>query len=141
MPGRNALLPVAIVAACLTVGCAQQKEVEVVRPVKTVVVSGGYAPAVRTFPGKVEASRSVDLAFQVPGLLVVEPGKEGQRVAKGQVIAQLRQEEFQARLVAAQSQLHQASASLTGLQAGERSEEQLRRESQLRAAQARVGNA
>src|SRR5262249_33704522 len=65
---------------------------------------------------------------------------EGERVAKGQVIAQLRQEEFQAHVQAAQSQLDQARAALSALKAGERSEEQLRREAQLRAAEAKVEN-
>jgi RND family efflux transporter MFP subunit len=96
---------------------------------------------VRAFPGKVEASKSVELAFQVPGLLIKEPGKEGQRVTRDQIIAQLRQEEFQARLTAAESQLAQGQAALSALKAGERSEEQMRRESQLRAAQVKVENA
>ena len=41
----------------------------------------------RRFPGTVEASRRVELAFQVSGLLVKLPVKEGQKVAKGEVIA------------------------------------------------------
>jgi multidrug efflux pump subunit AcrA (membrane-fusion protein) len=40
----------------------------------------------------------VDLAFQVSGVLVSLPFREGKRVAKGRVIAELRQDEFQARL-------------------------------------------
>ena len=129
-------------AICLAVGCSSQKskETEQVRPVKTMVVSAGNKPNVRTFPGKVEAAKSVDLAFQIPGVLIKEPGREGERVAKGQVIAQLRQEEFQARVKATQGQVDQARATLSGLKAGERSEEQLKREAQLRAAEAKVEN-
>lgn len=81
-----------------------------------MIVGAGNKPQVRSFPGKVEAAKGVDLA-------------------------QLRQDEFQARLTAAQSQLQQAQAALSALKAGERSEEQLRRESQLRAAEAKVQNA
>jgi multidrug efflux pump subunit AcrA (membrane-fusion protein) len=77
-----------------------------------MVVTAGGESHVRTFPGKVEASKRVELAFQVPGLLVKLPVKEGQRVAKGDVIAQLRQDEFQARLKAVQGQLDQARAAL-----------------------------
>jgi membrane fusion protein, multidrug efflux system len=137
------LLLLVVSAICLTVGCSSQKstETEQVRPVKTVVVEAGNKPNVRSFPGKVEAAKSVELAFQVPGLLVKEPGKEGERVAKGQVIAQLRQDEFQAHVQAAQGQLDQARAKLSALKSGERSEEQLRRESQLRAAEAKLENA
>jgi RND family efflux transporter MFP subunit len=105
-----------------------------------VVVAGGE-PHLRSFPGKVEASKQVELAFQVPGRLDKLPVKEGQSVAKGEVIAQLRQDEFQARLKALQGQLDQARAALAALRAGERPEERLRRESQVRAAEAKLANA
>jgi RND family efflux transporter MFP subunit len=98
-------------------------------------------PDVRSFPGKVDASRRVDLAFQVPGVLINLPVKEGQNVAKGAIIAQLRPDEFRARLETAQGQLDQAQASLGALRLGERPEEQLRRETQERAAAARLANA
>jgi len=114
---------------------------DVVRPVKTMVVAAGEEPHVRTFPGKVQAARKAELAFQVSGLLTNLPVKEGQRVATGEVIAQLRQDEFQARLRALQGQLDQARAALRALQAGERPEERLRRESQVRATEARLSNA
>jgi RND family efflux transporter MFP subunit len=143
MPEAKALLrlPLVVSSLCLAIGCGSTPETEPARPVKTVVVGAGNKPQVRSFPGKVEASKSVELAFQVPGLLIKEPGKEGQKVTKDQVIAQLRQEEFQARVTTAESQLAQAQAALSALKAGERSEEQMRRESNLRAAQAKVGNA
>jgi RND family efflux transporter MFP subunit len=127
---------------CLAAACSGQHSTdEGPRPVKTLVVVPLDEPDVRSFPGKVEASKSVDLAFQVPGLLVKFQGKEGDRVARGQVIAQLRQDEFRARLKTAQGQLDQARAALDALRSGERSEEQLRREAQLRAAEAKLANA
>jgi RND family efflux transporter MFP subunit len=127
----------------LAAGCSGQDSApsDVARPVKTIVVAAGGEPHTRTFPGKVEASKRVELAFQVPGLLVKLPVKEGQSVAKGEVIAQLRQDEFQARLKALQGQLDQARAALTALRSGERPEERMRRESQVRAAEARLANA
>jgi RND family efflux transporter MFP subunit len=144
MSGVNALLRLLLIlsAVCLAVGCSsgKPKGTEQVRPVKTMVVMAGNKPNVRSFPGKVEAAKSVSLAFQVPGLLIKEPGKEGERVANGDVIAQLRQDEYQAHVKAAQGQLDQARANLTALKAGERSEEQLRREAQLRASEAKVEN-
>ena len=105
-----------------------------------VVAAGGETHA-RSFPGKVEASKKVELAFQVPGLLVKLPVKEGQRVAKGEVIAQLRQDEFQARLKTLQGELDQARAVLQALRSGERPEEQLRLGAQVRAAEAKLANA
>jgi RND family efflux transporter MFP subunit len=106
-----------------------------------MVVVAGDETHVRSFPGRVEGSKSVELAFQVPGLLVSLPVREGQSVVKNEMIAQLRQEEFQARLQAGQGQLDQARAVLNALRQGERPEERLRRETQVRAAEARLANA
>ena len=106
-----------------------------------MVVSAGGESYQRFFPGKVAAAKSVELTFQVPGLVVKLPVREGQKVARGQVIGQLRQSEFQARREAAQGQFDQARAVLDGLRLGERPEEQLRRETQLRAAEAKLANA
>src|ERR1700733_5608183 len=93
-------LPVALSIVCLILGCSSDHSTatEEARPVKTMVVAAGDRPTVRSFPGRVEASKMVDLAFQVPGLLAKIPVKEGERVSKGALIAQLRQDEFQARL-------------------------------------------
>ena len=123
-----------------TIGCggSDPPREQPARPVKTMVVAAGDETHTRSFPGKVEASRKAELAFQVSGLLEKLPVKEGQRVAKGEVIAELRLEEFQARLKALQSQLDQARAALRGLQAGERPEQQRRLEAQVRAARARL---
>src|SRR5262245_13481364 len=131
--GRRGLargVPVALSIVLLAAGCSPQASTrsDAARPVKTMVVAAGGELHVRSFPGKVEASKRVELAFQVPGLLVKLPVKEGQRVAKGEVIAQLRKDEFQARLKALQGQLDKARAALRALQAGERPEQRLRLE-------------
>ncbi len=98
-------------------GCSHPVESDstVVRPVKTMVVTAGGELRERSFPGKVEASRRVELAFQVPGLIVNLPVKEGQRVAEGELIAQLREDEFKARLTSLQGQLDQSRAALDGV--------------------------
>jgi len=57
------------------------------------------------------------------------------------VIGQLRQTEFQVRVDTIQAQVDQAKAGLTALQQGERPEERLNRESQVRTAQARLAKA
>ncbi len=132
-----------IVLAC---GCSPRapsptQTTEVVRPVKTMVVSTGAESSVRSFPGRVEASNKVELAFQVSGLLVNLPVREGQKVTKNEVIAQLRPDEFQARLRALQGQLDRARADLQALRSGVRPEERLRLEAQVRAAEAQLVNA
>jgi RND family efflux transporter MFP subunit len=127
----------------LTLGCSPEtpSDEEFRRPVKTMVVTAGNELRVRSFPGKVEASRRVELAFQVPGLLVEFPVKEGQQIAQGELIGRLRQDEFQARLATLQGRLDQARATLRSQLAGERPEERLRREALVRAAEATLANA
>lgn len=112
-----------------------------VRPVKTLVVAAGDDARVRVFPGKVEASKQVELTFQVPGLLVSLPVREGQNVVQNDVVAQLRQEDFQARLAALQGQLDRARADLQASLAGVRPEERQRLEAQVRSAEASLVNA
>src|SRR5260370_25290189 len=140
---RALRLLVALSIICLITACSRQNQTrsEAARPVKTMVVASGNQPLVRTFPGKVEASKSVQLAFQVPGLLVKLPVKEGQKVAKGEMIAQLRQDEFQARLKSVQGQVDQARAMLSALQLGERPEERVRREGRVKGAEGRHAHA
>ena len=59
------------------------------RPVKVFVVEGSEVDAVRSFPGKVDASQRAELAFRVGGQLQELPVKEGDLVKKGQVLARL----------------------------------------------------
>ncbi|MGA0848825.1 MAG: efflux RND transporter periplasmic adaptor subunit [Chthoniobacterales bacterium] len=140
---RHILFRGAIVAALLLAACSRPTEptTELVRPVRTLVVAGGEDTGSRTFPGRVDASKQVELTFQVPGLLIDLPVREGQRVAQGDLVARLRPDEFQARLDALQGQLARARADLQALQAGARPEEQLRLEAQLRSADATLANA
>ena len=106
--------PAALSIVCLVVGCSSGPSTapEEPRPVKTMVVAAGDTPTVRSSPGRVEASKMVDLAFQVSGVRVKLPFREGERASRGAVIAQLRQDEFQARLQTVQASLDQARAQL-----------------------------
>lgn len=141
--GQIGIVAVAMSLLALIAGCSKEAPTvaPVERPVKTMVVVDGGELRTRTFPGRVEASKKVELAFQVPGLLIKLPVKEGQRLAKGDVIAQLRPGEFEARLKALRGQLDQASAVLTAKLAGQRPEEILRLEAAIRAAEARLTRA
>jgi RND family efflux transporter MFP subunit len=138
--------PIALSIVVLVSGCSQKAHTptearDVVRPVRTMVVSTGAESHERAFSGRVEAANKVELAFQVSGLLVSLPVREGQRVTKNEVIAQLRPDEFQARLRALQGQLDRARADLQALRSGVRPEERLRLEAEMRAAEARLVNA
>ena len=101
----------------LAFGCDRYEptSAEVVRPVKTIIVTEGEQNRIRTFPGTVEAARRVELAFRVSGLLAELPVKEGQEVAKGDLIAQLRQDEFSARLADAARRTRSGESFATGV--------------------------
>ena len=143
---RNTLgrcLAASLICVLAGSGCSRKAPpaAEAVRPVKTTVVTLGGDSRTRTFPGRVEASKQVELTFQVAGLIVDLPVREGQKVAKGDVIAQLRQDDFKARLAALQGQLDRSRADLQSLLGGVRPEERLRLEAQLRSAEATLANA
>lgn len=59
------------------------------RPVKIFRVEGGEVDAVRSFPGRVDASQRAELAFRVSGKLQEVLVKEGDLVEEGQVLARL----------------------------------------------------
>ena len=106
-------LSIPLYIVCLIAGCSSpQVPLGEVRPVKTIVVTAADRPLVRSFPGIVQASKMADLGFQIPGVLVSLPFREGERVSKGKVIAQLRNDEFQARVQTMQASLDQARAGL-----------------------------
>ncbi len=136
------LLFLAAIGVLVAAGCEQPEPIRVdrPRPVKTVTVSAWEDAHTRVFPGRVEASRRVELAFQVAGVITELPVKEGQEVSAGDLIAQLRTEEFQARLEAVKGRLDRARAELQTALAGERPEERLRREADVRSARARLAN-
>lgn len=80
------------------VACGGKEEVAsppVTRPVKTFVVEGGSADAIRTFPGRVDASQRAELSFRVPGRLQEILVREGDLVEKDQVLARLDPTDYQ----------------------------------------------
>lgn len=141
--GRDTWLRASVVLCAALTGCAKNEPpaVEVIRPVRTMVVVAGDEAQTRILPGKVEASHNAELAFQVAGLLIELPVAEGQKVAKGELIGRIRPDEFEARLKALQGELGQAQAQLRSLRSGQRPEEILRLEAQVRAAEAKLANA
>lgn len=124
-------------------GCSREgpAQVSLPRPVKTTVVALGGSTAARSLPGRVQASSEVELAFQVPGVLINLPVRAGQQVAKGEIIAQLRLDEYEARLTSLKGQLEGARVALRAMREGDRPEERLRQDTQVRAAEARLANA
>lgn len=83
------LLPLMFLLACSGEDAGQDAGAGVVRPVKTFIVSGGEADLVRSFPGRIEASKRAELGFRVPGTVAQILVNEGDGVAEGQVLARI----------------------------------------------------
>ncbi|MBO1518953.1 efflux RND transporter periplasmic adaptor subunit [Oceanisphaera sp. DM8] len=60
------------------------------------------------FPGRVRAVERAELAFNIPGRLIELPVKEGQRVAKGDLVATLDGESYQIVLASAKAEYNKA---------------------------------
>ena len=82
------------------------------RPVPTAVVHSLSAGSFRSFPGKVRASRRVEPAFSVTGLLKKLNAREGRKVRKGQVLAELDQRDYQYAFDEARSKYKHAGREL-----------------------------
>jgi len=96
------------------------------RPVKTLVVPAPSASTGIELPGRLRAARPIDLAFeQVSGRIVELPiaRREGQKVLKGELLAQIDPKDFQTALRDAEDNLREAYSVLDLAQAeGERME-------------------
>jgi RND family efflux transporter MFP subunit len=86
-----------LIGSALLWGCGK-KEVVIPepdsRPAKLFTVSVGQHSTIRTFPALVEAGDKAILAFRVQGQLHKVNAKAGQRVAKGEVLAELNPDEY-----------------------------------------------
>ena len=83
------LLLLMLLLACRGEDAGQDAGADVVRPVKTFVVSGGESDLVRSFPGRIEASKRAEIGFRVPGTVADILVNEGDGVAEGQVLARI----------------------------------------------------
>ncbi len=81
------------IAACSEV--APEPPPPASRPVRIFTVEGGSAEAIRSFPGRVDATQRAELAFRVGGQLQELLVKEGDLVEQGQVLARLDPTDFQ----------------------------------------------
>ncbi len=108
---------------------------EVARPIKLMVVSPDQAEQKRSFPGRVRASRRVDLAFQVSGPLVELPVEEGQPVKKGHVVARIDPRDFEVQVKNDEGRLANSQAQLKAMRQA-RPEDIRRLEANLKKAEA-----
>jgi len=93
-------------------------------------------------PGRVEAiSEEIRVSSELSGRLHSVPVEEGDRVHKGQVLAQIENEDYIARVSAAEATLAQRQAELERTINGARSQERRASEASLKAAKAVLDNA
>jgi HlyD family secretion protein len=93
-------------------------------------------------PGRVEAvSEEIRVSSELSGRLHSVPVEEGDRVHKGQVLAQLENEDYIARVAAAEAALAERQAELTRTIHGARAQERQAAKASLEAARAVLENA
>ena len=95
-------------------GCSDEPEAPAkapIRPAKLLKVAAAENVRTVELPAIVEASASADLGFQLPGLVVAIPVREGERVAKGAEVARLDRRDARAELTREQANFDAAEAA------------------------------
>jgi len=106
------------------------------------VASSTPHDALISAPGRVEAaSEEIRVSSELSGRLRSVPVEEGDRVQKGQVLAQIENDDYIARVAAAEATLAQRQAELLRTINGARSQERLAAEANVQAAKAILDNA
>ncbi len=98
MASFRRLLPILLGTPLWLAACGQEQQervVEVVRPVKTLIIPEPESSGIRSFPARIESTRRAEVSFRVPGKIVELPIVEGETVKKGQVIAKLDPTDYQ----------------------------------------------
>lgn len=144
--GLTALIAVMLMAAAIFWGFKTPPEQKaplkaVIRPVKVIQLASATTTEKRSFPGLVQAARETQLAFRVSGPLVAMKAQIGQRVAKGEVIAQIDPRDFEIQVQRLEAAIDEATATLTAMKKGARAEDIARLEAQLSAARTGLANA
>ncbi len=90
----------------------QQKEKELIMPVKAFQVGTGFSGIGKNFPARTKPGREVNLAFRVSGPLVKLNAVEGQKVTKGTLIAKVDDRDLQIELKAKKADYNFAKVEL-----------------------------
>ena len=112
-----------------------------IRPVKAEKLSSLPSIKTRSFPGVVEPAKESKLAFRVGGPLISFDVNIGQKVKKGDVLAQIDPRDYQVRILRIKAALAEATVTLSTMRKGARSEDIALLESQLTAARAQLHEA
>ncbi len=97
--------------AVLNSGCSEDPAPqEIIRPLLTMTVADVDAFAERWFPGRAQATREANIAFEVSGRLVERPALVGDTVKENDLLARLDPRDFRNVLDKAEASLQQAQA-------------------------------
>lgn len=105
------LLPGVIGLACFLSGCSNQEKAVAEGPVRVdvkVIGTAGTGNESQNYSGTVEAADASTVSFSVPGTITKIYVKEGQQIAKGQLIAKIKSESLTNSRNIAQAELEQA---------------------------------
>ena len=93
------------------VSCGQKKAAEDDRPIVDVAeVKDINSGELTTFTGKTKAAEEANLSFRVSGQILRILVNEGDRVSKGQVVAEMDSRDYQVQLAATQAEYEQVKA-------------------------------
>lgn len=110
---RAIMLFVALIAGACQDRSPPQPEDQSVRPARVMVVNLAAQAQQVELVGRVEAARSIDLAFEVSGPLQQLPVREGQQVQRGTLLAALDTTDFELDVREAEVQLRLAERDLS----------------------------
>jgi len=111
IPGRATLL--AVTLALTLCACGGKTEAEqMVRPVRSVVVTGGSTAESATYTAEIRSRFETDLSFQVGGKVIRRDVDVGANVKRGQVLAQIDQTDQQLGVDAARGTVPAAQSDL-----------------------------
>ena len=120
---------------------AETSKAPVIRPVKVVTVEPVSSAYERSYSAVIIPSQEADLSFRVSGSIVELPIRNGVRVKRGDVIAQLDMRDFKTNIALIESQLVQAHEKMDQLKAGARAEDLAALQADVAAAKAQVNSA
>ena len=107
------LLPFAIILAAGAVSCGPEEVADAEpepRPVRTYTVQSAVNERTLSFPAVIEAGRSAELTFQIPGTITELHALEGQVVMADQELAVLDDRDARNRLAQAEAEFGRAEA-------------------------------
>jgi RND family efflux transporter MFP subunit len=113
-----ALIITAVALIALTIGCKTNGQEKTVKPVKVKTVETHTGASVVRYSASIRPSSQVEIAFKVGGYVESIRSAEGRHiqagdiVAKGAVLAQLRQSDYAAKVNEARSQQGEARSTL-----------------------------